>query len=192
MSWEKPPHAFTARLQLSSAPMETSAPETEIAAQQPPIPATVEYLIADYGKYVGLEGFAFDEENQIFLEAGGHELLIEYTGEHTGLLFQSKVASLPAAPGEALLSALLDLNTSSFRTGAGVLGLNTETTTLIWMDRAPLAGLTVESLDAFIDAAPEKLKVWGSLITEVLEPLAQGSTTESASTEPSHPNAIPV
>lgn len=145
-----------------------------------PIPASLQYLVTDYGKYVGFEDFAFDTENHIFLLLEEKDLLIEYVNEDAGLLLQTKLTSLSAPLDAAGLNTLLLLNANGFRVGIGMLGLDPEEGTLYWMDRLPLLGLTVETLDAALGAFPEKVKVWQEMISDILLPLGDKQPQDTA------------
>lgn len=157
-----------------------------------PIPASLQYLVTDFGKYVGFEDFAFDAENLIFLVLEEKDLLIEYVNEDAGLLLQTELTTLSAPLDAAGLNALLLLNANGFRAGIGTLGLDPEKGTLYWMDRIPLPGLTVETLDAALGAFPEKVKVWQEMISDVLLPLAEKQPEDTAASPEENKTFIAV
>jgi len=166
--------------------------EEEIQEPLPIVPISVQYLITEYGNYVGLEGFAFDEENQIFLEIGGKDVMIEYLSEEAGLMIQSLVTTLAKPASQTMLGMLLGLNAISLRNAHGTVAYNAESQTIIWMDRLPLAGLTVEVLDQALDATELKNQMWSEMISQLIED-EEPSPSESQTTPDSFlTNAIAV
>lgn len=134
-------------------------------------PAAIDFLITDYGNYIGLEGLAFDDDQQIVLEIDGRDLIIEYAGEGSGILFQSIVHSQgDEAFPEAIHEIINVLNANTFRTGGGIVFLAAETGHILWMDRLNTENLTMEMFNEAVKAAADHSSTWTRLIAAALSP----------------------
>ena len=149
-------------------------------------PPAVDYLIADYGKHVGLDGLTFDDDQMIVLELDGVDLVIEYVDTDEGFVFQS-VIELPSgsdslaesfSPGE-IHRTLNHLNAGSFRQGKGLVFLTPESSRIMWMDRLRLENLSVELFDLAIQNAIVNIRTWSDVIQTLQDSSATAEGAES-------------
>lgn len=141
--------------------------------------ATVDFLIADYGNYLGLEGLAFDEDNQIVLSVDGTELVIEYVEAGGGILFQAMVGEVPEDYSAEPMMVLNALNSQIFRTGGGIVFLSPESSQLIWCDRLSLDGITLEMFDEAVKMAADQASKWAEILVSAFSQEVESSEAEN-------------
>lgn len=142
------------------------------AARRPP---ALDYLIADFGKYTGLEGLTFDDDNQLQLVLAGVELLIEYLGQSEAILIQCMIGTVSEEKEVALYAWLNAMNGVSFRVGAGVLCLVPPSHAVLWSDRFLWTSLTLENIYDVLKEAAESALLWQQALVEFLAPSSVAS-----------------
>ena len=133
-------------------------------------PSSIDYLISDYGNYLGIAGMAFDQDHTVSLVVEEMPLLIEYTGEGTGLVFQSIVGSLDSDPDLRLMLNLNVANHSSYRAGMGVVTIDPDTGDMVWQDRLNTENVTVEMFDEAVKRSAECVRAWMDMATTFTSP----------------------
>lgn len=145
-------------------------------------PHSVDYLLNDYGSYLGLPGLAFDDDQQILLEIDGVDLIIEYIGEGAGLLLQSVIRLETASLGDDVHTYINSLNAQLFRSGGGIVIAIPDSSAFLWMDRFGLEGLTVETLDEIVKRAVSRVSSCTEHLAEAFLPEDAGAMAPAADT----------
>ena len=143
-------------------------------------PDAVNYLFADYGNYLGIEGLAFDEENTIVLEIEGTVVALEYVNPVTGIVMTSEITALPETPEAEFFVSLNASNHISLTSGLGQVTMDPNDGAIIWSNHMYVDTLTVEMLDEALKRSVKCIASWRELISEFLG--EDGTLTAEAAT----------
>lgn len=134
------------------------------------VPASLAFVITDFGNYAGLEGLVFDEQNQIHLTFDDIEITIEFINEDVGLILQAVVGPVVLEDEVYMLRWLNAMNGAGFRAGAGVATLMPDTDLLVWSDRLLAGSLSIDSLQLAFDRAVHQVRAWRDALEDAGTP----------------------
>jgi len=146
-------------------------------------PQALDFLITDFGQYLGLEGLAFDDSNVITLEIDSHIVSLKFVDERVGILITSVIETVPSDVSHLLPLAICMQNHDSMSQGLGIVTLDADTGDLVWTDRMPTAGLTVDLLNSALTHAVEGVKFWSAFVAGSLQEIDEMDALTQASGE---------
>ncbi|GEP42193.1 type III secretion system chaperone [Brevifollis gellanilyticus] len=156
-----------------------SSPDIETPLAE--VPAALAYIIADFGNYAGLEGLAFDEQNQIHLTFDDIEITIEFINDTVGLILQAVVGPVDLEDEVYMMRWLNAMNGAGFRIGAGVATLVPDTNTLVWSDRLLAESLSIDSLQVAFDRAVHHVRAWRDALDDAGNPELESADEQGTS-----------
>lgn len=122
-------------------------------------PPAIGYLIDDYGRYLGIEGLALDEEYSLTLEVEGTDITLTYAGGSAGFLMEIVLGAADETEADVYKTVCLT-NHVVHRVGGGFASLDPVTGLLVWNDHLRVENLTVEWLDEAVKAAVKHAATW--------------------------------
>jgi hypothetical protein len=138
-------------------------------------------LLSEFGRRLGIPDVTFDGQANCRLGFDDIVLDIEWQSDAGELVIQSDIGDLPSQRNAEFLTRLLELNLGSALTTAGSVGINRNTNRLIYTDHTPLRGLTIETLERFIQVSVNLVEAWRNIIES--RQFAQPDAGESISSE---------
>lgn len=117
-------------------------------------------LLADFGRSVGIENLAFDDNSCVNLSFDDTVLWIEHIEERSELLVHSNVGDIPPVADGEMFGRLLDANHAAAVGGLGTIGFNRLNGQIVYLDRTSLRGLTQQQFQDFLRAAIERIEFW--------------------------------
>lgn len=116
-------------------------------------------MLSEFGQRMGIPGVVFDEDGYCCLGFDDVLLNLELNEQAQHVIVSSEVGSLQPQPPEALLSRYLALNHAALIMGLGGIGVNEDRRVIMYVDRIPLRGLDVETLEAEIARFVDRVEV---------------------------------
>jgi len=119
--------------------------------------AHINYLLADFGNALGLEGLSLDESGHCCLSFDDIVVSIESVGDSSLVLLYSGLGILPADAGREVYIRLLEANYFFHGTAGATIGLDASSREAVITRVLDAAGMKVldweAALKGFIDAA---------------------------------------
>ncbi len=122
-------------------------------------------LIAHLGQAVGIPGLAFDDDGYVCLSFDDVVLDIEH--QAGVLLVTSEVGRLPEPENAQFLGGLLELNHARLLQEDGAIGIDRAGGRIVFIDRAPLRGMTHELFEARLKEIIEAVETWRKWLQEL-------------------------
>lgn len=138
-------------------------------------------LLSEFGRKLGIPDVAFDGAGNCRLGFDDIILDIEWQSEAGELVVQSDIGELPSTRDAEFFMRLLELNLGSGLTTAGSIGINRNISRLVYTDHTPLRGMTIETLEQFIQVSVNLVEAWRNIIAS--RRFAQPDAGESISSE---------
>lgn len=117
----------------------------------------VHRLLTDFGKYLGLESLALDENGHCSLTFDETCVHIEAMDESSFVLLHSSLGEIPENSGREIYTRLLDANYFFQHTAGATLGLEADTGLVVMSHVVDMQDMELSSweavVQAFVDAA---------------------------------------
>lgn len=139
-------------------------------------------LIEDFGKSIGIEDVAFDEENRcdfIFDEMPLSIFFDTYSGQ---MSLETPVLEIPSSPHKDFYAGVLEDNFDSFANGLGCLALFRKTGQVVWMDRRTITDMDQAAFQSWLNRSLDRAEYWA-------KELAVRANSAGPSSEPAEPAA---
>jgi len=107
-------------------------------------------ILTEFGRRMGILDIVFDDDGHCCLGVEDVVLNIEHNESLEQLIVLSEVGKLPAQPSAFLLSRYLAINHLALIMGAGGIGVDEDKRIVRFVERIPLRGLDIETLEADI------------------------------------------
>lgn len=152
--------------------MSDTNPEAQLLANQ---------LLADFGKTVGIEEMAFDEDGRCDLAFDELPLAISFDPATGCLCLQVALMEIPSAPAKEFFSWVLADNFSSYANGLGCLALDREAEMIVWLDRGQVKGMTYPAFEDWLSTSVDRAEFWVRHLAERSNSPELAETSESES-----------
>lgn len=122
-------------------------------------PSTVDALIADYGRFLGIADLAFDGDGLIGLAFEAAELTLQWRAAAGGIVVKSPLP-VPRTLPTGILAVLHATNARAVVAGMGMVAIDADVGAWVWIDRIDPAGLTATGLHGRLERAARGLAFW--------------------------------
>lgn len=127
----------------------------------------VDQLISEFGRLIGLDALAFDDSNEITLEIGDVTITLEAKDDETGLLLKSGIIVPDSADAHTFVANLPTANLTAFSEGMGIVGLDMDRGSWMWLDRVSPAGATAAGLNEALMRAARNIGFWQEMVNDI-------------------------
>lgn len=176
-------------LNLFRPPMRTSL---EIALQNDGAPTSNAFdaLLADFGRYIGIENLAADEGGECILSFDDVFLRFSHRADQNELLVAAAVMDAPAHPSADFFASILELNATLAMHGEGSIGLEPGDDSILWFTARPMTEMAQQAFQDLVhrtvDCAEACLKA------NALSPLVGWKSASGAEPLPAGASAVRV
>src|SRR5262245_25632548 len=122
-------------------------------------------LLAEFGQVINLPSLSFDADGFCVIRFDDIELVIEHQPPAGELLLSTTVSKLPATADTQFYQILLELNHAHILRSPGAIGIDRTDGTILFLDRWPLAGLSLEPFQKRLRALLSAVKSWREIVT---------------------------
>lgn len=117
-------------------------------------------LLASFGRSVGLEDVAFDDEGEALLLFDAIAVRFLHDEERQIILISSPLVNHEIEPDIDVYARLLELNLVGILHGSGSIGLDREDRVVIFANSISLIGLDQERFNDFVNASVDIIEEW--------------------------------
>lgn len=141
--------------------------------------AQIDRLVEDYGRYAGLPGLAFDQDGLFALRFDDVEVSVSVEEGGSKLVMRSPLDLSGIRTDASFVATVLTVNVTSMLHGSGVMGIDEEAGTWVWIDHADPRGLTPQTLHVRLLEAVKAIRFWRGKLpmlagpTEAVAPAAE-------------------
>lgn len=121
-------------------------------------------LFSDFGRKLGIDGLALDENNAIRLSFDDIIIDAQYDAEKKHLVLLSILGDFSANSPAETYANLLEVNLAGLLVGSGAVGLDRQESRLIYVDHLSFEGLSQESFEEFFRKSVNVAEAWRNLI----------------------------
>ena len=139
-----------------------------------------ERLIADFAKTVGIDDMAFDEEDQCNLAFDDQPLAIGFDEETGYLSLGGPLMEIPSSPSAGFYAWGLESNFATFTSGLGCLALDTESGSIVWLDRRPLEGMVQATFEDWLSSGLDRMEFLKRQLPEMSNSAALAAPSQEA------------
>lgn len=119
-----------------------------------------ETLLSDFGRAVGIDELAFDENRCVRLTFDEQEIVIEHVEDQAEFLLHANIGELPPVADAGLYEKLLMANHTAAAGGLGTIGINRATRQIVYLDRVTLRALTQQQFQDTLAKVVDRVEFW--------------------------------
>jgi Tir chaperone protein (CesT) family len=122
-------------------------------------------ILADFGRKLGLDEIAFDEDGNCKLDFDDVVLDIEHQRRTESLTVRSTVCEIPATVPDDYFAKIAELSLAGSMFGSAYLGVDPVAKNVVLIDHIAVRELDPAAFEKFMTAAVDLVEVWRELLT---------------------------
>lgn len=147
-------------------------------------------LIAGFGRVVGIEEVAFDDQGRCDLSFDDQPMAICVDATMGHLHLEAPILEIPVSPSKDFYQRLLSDNLISFSNGVGCLAVSQEDNWVLWLDRTPIKDLSQSAFEDWLAKGIERAEFWSKEIQGWVNSAAPSMPVEQAPMQMVQPEVV--
>lgn len=123
------------------------------------------FLIAEFGKSIGVEGVAFNDQDELRLYIDEDIIDLRYEKEKSLLTLIAALGTPLIGNNSEFYPNVLELNLVGILSGGGSVGLNRADNKLIYADSLPISETDTDDFNDFIARSLALVRTWKNLLS---------------------------